>query len=242
MSQTHKYIARQANTPADIEQCQRLRARCFALSCDRDVDEFDAHCTHFMVLTHESALVACFRIMCLTSGKDIDHSYASQFYELSALSGYEGTMMEMGRFCVHPDHADPDIVRVAWAAMTQFVEEHNVSLLFGCASFSGTDEARYLDAFSLLQHRHLGPKRWLPKMKAPKVFQFAARLRRTPDMKQAMRVMPPLLKSYLMMGGWVSDHAVIDAHMNTIHVFTGVEIDRIPPARKRLLRMAAARA
>jgi len=38
------------------------------------------------------------------------------------------------------------------------------------------------------------------------------------------------------MGGWVSDHAVIDPRMNTIHVFTGVEVRKIPEARKRLLR------
>jgi hypothetical protein len=44
------------------------------------------------------------------------------------------------------------------------------------------------------------------------------------------------LKTYLMMGGWVSDHAVVDAQMNTLHVFTGVEIGSIPPARQRLLR------
>jgi hypothetical protein len=48
--------------------------------------------------------------------------------------------------------------------------------------------------------------------------------------------MPPLLRTYLMMGGWVSDHAVVDDHMNTLHVFTGVEIGAIPPVRKRLLR------
>ena len=48
--------------------------------------------------------------------------------------------------------------------------------------------------------------------------------------------MPPLLKAYLMMGGWVSDHAVIDYHMNTLHVFTAVEIGLIPPLRKRRLR------
>jgi hypothetical protein len=41
------------------------------------------------------------------------------------------------------------------------------------------------------------------------------------------------------MGGWVSDHAVIDAEMATLHVFTGVEITTIPPARKRLLRALA---
>ena len=51
--------------------------------------------------------------------------------------------------------------------------------------------------------------------------------------------MPPLLRTYLSMGGWVSDHAVVDRQMNTLHVFTGVEISAIPPARKRLLRAVA---
>ena len=82
-------------------------------------------------------------------------------------------------------------------------------------------------------------QRWLPKVKAPTVFKFAQRLRRKPDAKNAMRVMPPLLKTYLMMGGWVSDHAVVDRQMNTLHVFTGIEIGAIPPARKRLLRAVA---
>jgi putative hemolysin len=54
-----------------------------------------------------------------------------------------------------------------------------------------------------------------------------------------MRHMPPLLRTYLMMGGWVSDHAVIDRHLNTLHVFTGVEIGTIPATRKRLLRALA---
>ena len=36
--------------------------------------------------------------------------------------------------------------------------------------------------------------------------------------------MPPLLRTYLLMGGWVSDHAVVDRHMDTLHVFTGLEI------------------
>ena len=60
-----------------------------------------------------------------------------------------------------------------------------------------------------------------------------------PPEKQAMLRMPPLLRTYLLMGGWVSDHAVVDRQMNTLHVFTGLEIGAIPPARKRLLRAVA---
>jgi L-ornithine Nalpha-acyltransferase len=51
-----------------------------------------------------------------------------------------------------------------------------------------------------------------------------------------MLTMPPLLRTYLAMGGWVSDHAVVDRDLNTLHVFTGLEIRAIPPARARLLR------
>ncbi|MEO1611738.1 MAG: ornithine-acyl-ACP acyltransferase, partial [Pseudomonadota bacterium] len=56
------------------------------------------------------------------------------------------------------------------------------------------------------------------------------------DMKLANGRMPPLLRTYLMMGGWVSDHAVVDNDLNTLHVFTGLEIKRVPKARARLLR------
>ena len=108
--------------------------------------------------------------------------------------------------------------------------------MFGCASFQGTDATAYLDAFAVLRDKYLAPKRWLPRVKAPRVFRFAARLRRKPDMRQALRKMPPLLRSYLMMGGWVSDHAVVDSQMNTLHVFTGIEIGSIPAVRRRLLQ------
>jgi len=113
-------------------------------------------------------------------------------------------------------------------------------MLFGCSSFTGTEAAAYLDAFALLKERHIAPRRWLPRVKAPAVFRFARMLKlRKPDLRAAMQAMPPLLRSYLAMGGWVSDHAVVDRDLNTMHVFTGLEIRAIPPARKRLLRAVA---
>ena len=59
------------------------------------------------------------------------------------------------------------------------------------------------------------------------------------DPKQALAQMPPLLRTYLGMGGWVSDHAVIDTQMNTLHVFTGLEIAKIPASRAQALRAVA---
>ena len=42
--------------------------------------------------------------------------------------------------------------------------------------------------------------------------------------------------SYLALGGWVGGHAISDHDLNTLHVFTAVEISAIPAARLRALR------
>ncbi|SLN12262.1 GNAT family N-acetyltransferase [Ruegeria meonggei] len=235
-----RYRACLAQTAQDIGAAQQLRTLAFGTD-HTDQDDFDLLCAHILVedTRDNGRLVCCFRMLTMENGSEIDRSYSAQFYDLSALEGFQGRLVEMGRFCIHPDWNDPDILRVAWGAMTAYVDQNNVAMLFGCSSFAGVETAEYLDAFAMLKHRHLGPKRWLPRVKAPDVFRFAARLRRRPDAKKAMLRMPPLLRTYLMMGGWVSDHAVVDRNMNTLHVFTGLEIGAIPPARKRLLRSVA---
>ena len=232
--QKGKYAARQAEGADDLAAVLALRLVCFGVA-DQD-DSFDGHSTQMMIEeTSTGTLVCCYRLLAL-HGCDLPQSYAAQYYELSALQSYKGLMAELGRFCVSPHHTDPDVLRLAWAAMTEFVDARDVQMLFGCSSFAGVETAQYLDAFAMLRARHLGPKRWLPRVKAPDVFRYAARLRRKPDARKAMLRMPPLLRTYLLMGGWVSDHAVVDHHMNTLHVFTGLEIGAIPASRKRLLR------
>lgn len=230
-----RYSAAVAASEQDLEAAKTLRGVCFDLT-GTDADSFDKACTHVLVRrVDDDRLVACFRMLSL-DGRTIGSSYSAQYYALDALVKFKGRMVELGRFCVHPDEPDPDILRVAWAAMTAYVDHNDVKLLFGCSSFAGTETSKYFDAFATLRDRHLAPKCWLPKVKAADVFQFAAKLDYKPDPKQAALEMPPLLRTYLLMGGWVSDHAVVDRQLNTMHVFTGVEIGAIPAARKRLLR------
>ena len=244
-----RYEARLAEGAEDIRRAQALRYLAFIENRGGaprdgglDADAFDPLCRHVLVEeVRTGTLVCCFRLLPLSGGAEIDRSYSAQYYNLAALQAFDGPMVEMGRFCIHPAWRDPDILRVAWGAMTRFVDEQGVEMLFGCSSFDGTESEAYLDAFAMLKERHLAPKRWLPRVKAPNVFRFARVLRaRKPDLKRAMVMMPPLLRTYLVMGGWVSDHAVVDRDLNTLHVFTGLEIRAIPPARARLLRGTAA--
>lgn len=229
------YTVRQATDPQEIQALQRLRARCFDRDVPLDHDDFDARALHFGVYAPEGDLLGCYRLT-EYEGAQITQSYAAQTYDVAPLTAYRGVMLELGRFCVDPDTDDPEVLRTAWAALTQRVDARGVTLLFGCSSFAGTDPAPYADALALLRLRHLGPELWRPKRAQAGAVRFCDGPAVRPDLKQAQRSMPPLLRTYLLMGGWVSDHAVIDPVMNTLHVFTGLEIAKIPPARKRLLR------
>ncbi len=232
-----------AQDEADMRAAQRLRWQAFrgeaAAGQGRDIDRFDADWRHLLIEEAETGRLVCtLRFTRLAPG-DFGRSYAAQFYGLDALADYPAPMIEIGRFSMHPGCHDPDILRLAWAALTREVARSAAGLLLGCSSFSGTDPMRHRDAFALLGDRHLAPLRWRPTVKASEVFRFADISGQTRDPRAALRAMPPLLKSYLGMGGWVSDHAVIDRDLGRLHVFTGLEVASVPPGRARLLRRLA---
>lgn len=237
-----RYRVRRASSTDDLRRAQALRFRAFGVGGDDglDRDAFDDRCSHFLIESMpEGALVATFRVLRLRSGAEVPGCYSAQYYDLSGLESFPAPMAELGRFCVAPGQSDPEILRRAWGALTGFVDHEGIALLFGCTSFAGTDQSAYADAFDLLRRCHVAPARYRPGRKASDIVPFLSSRSAAPDRKRALRTMPSLLRSYLAMGGWVSDHAVVDRHMNTLHVFTGLEIEHIPAARARVLRAVA---
>ncbi len=240
------YQARLAQTPEDLRSAQALRHDMFVgtgvgQGGALDADHFDAICQHVLIEdVKNNEIQACFRILHLDSGAALDTSYSAQFYDLARLKSYTKPTLEIGRFCTAPDATDPNILRLGWAVLTRYVDMHGIGLLIGCSSFPGNDTTPFEDALSLLQTRHLAPSEWNPSIKASEVDCFADRLaNHRPTLKIATATLPPLLRTYISMGGWTSDHAVIDRELDTFHVFTGVEIANIPPRRAELLRADA---
>ena len=233
-----RYRARYASSQIDVLAAQSLRYQCFNLSNkdELDVDDFDALCQHVLIENLETEkLICCYRILKFDSGKNISSSYSSQFYDLKVIENFTEPMIEVGRFCIDPEVNDPSVVLTAWAALAQIVDHNQTELLFGCSSFEGIEKEKYFDSFALLRDRYMAPDHWRPKIKAAQVFCYSKDLIYKVDKKKALLNMPPLLKTYLSMGAWVSDHAVVDLNMKTLHLFTGMEISKIPKSRKKFL-------
>lgn len=241
-----RYRARIVREGGGLDAARALRHKCFIDAAGlpprpdgREGDSFDAACTHVLIEEAGTGLPrATFRLLFLPRGAMVDRAYAAQFYDLEGLSRDPRPLAEVGRFCIRPGPRDTDVLRVAWGAMARLVEGWGVGMLFGCSSFPGTDPAPHARAFAALAGGFLAPPSWAPARRAPET--VALRTHEGGDAAAGLRALPSLLRTYLAMGGRVSDHAVIDRDLRTLHVFTGVEVAQVPPARARALRQVAA--
>ncbi|WP_420863341.1 GNAT family N-acetyltransferase [Algirhabdus cladophorae] len=232
------FAARLTTAPVDIRAAQRLRHQAFRGGEGLDCDPYDEACVHLLVEDRaDGRLLACARVKVIETQTDLQACYSAQRYNLANLADFGAPLLELGRFCALPHPKSTDILRTAWGHLTQTVDAKGIGLIFGCASFVGNNPELHAPVLQYLRSHSQGPAqlRILPKS------THATPLPLGPDApREALGAMPPLLRSYLAMGGWVSDHAVRDYDLDTLHVFTALEVAKIPAARARALRAIAA--
>lgn len=222
-----KLCVRAARSAQDMAAVMALRHARFGVGEDR----YDAGAFLIMIGPEDGPIDCCFRLIpCLTAA-EILASYSAQFYDLTQIAQIAPAAVELGRFCMIAG-AGADVLRLAFAAMTRVVEDHGAGLLFGCSSFHGAEVTPHLPALQVLQS-HIAP--YPIGRKSPHAIAYAP----GQATAEGLRQVPPLLRSYLALGGWVSDHGVQDFDLDTLHVFTGVEIAKIPAARAENLRALA---
>ena len=231
--------------PADMPALLTLRARAFRDGAD-DGDSHDAHSLHLWVGAAAQPPRATLRVRVHADGAALLSGYAAGLYDLTALAALGGVTLELGRLCTAreaPDTGDADLLRLVWAGVARLALKSGAARLVGCTSFHTTDVAGLGGAWAYLAARAAPPADRRPGPKAPEVHPFprpgAVDVPGAAD-PGAAAALPALLRAYLALGGWVSDHAVVDRDLGTCHVFTCVELDRLPPARRRAFEGLAA--
>lgn len=220
--------SRFALSEGDIAACQLLRHQSFFGRDGQDADQFDPHCKHLMI-ERDGTLLCTLRLRVYGAGEALTNSYTGSFYDLGAM---QGPAIELGRFCLRNKGGQADVMRLAMAEITRMVDATQAAFLFGCTSFQGNDPAQYADAFSCLAAHYQGPE-----TRIPKALNNAIPLAQAPfDLLVSLRQMPKLLRSYLGMHGWVGDAIVVDDVLQTMHVFTLLDVGAVPEARANVLR------
>ncbi len=234
---------RLAGSAADIDAVQALRYRIFYETMGarpsrlmarsrRDSDPFDENCDHLMVLDHSrgvgaDAVVGTYRLIRREAARRCGRFYSAAEYDISRLVTYPGPVLELGRSCVDPAYRARAVMPLLWSGIATYVFHYDIELMFGCASLPGTDPDHLAVPLSYLYHHHLAPlelrTRALPERYVDMRRLNPGRL----DPERTRSQLPPLIKGYLRLGGFVGDGAVIDQQFNTTDVCVVVKTDLV---------------
>ena len=99
-----------------------------------------------------------------------------------------------------------------------YVAKHDIDVMFGCASFEGTDPEAIAMPLAYLHHFHGVPADW-PVRALPERYVGMNRIAKDAiNMRDALRALPPVIKGYIRAGCYIGDGAVIDEQFGTIDV------------------------
>ena len=144
--------------------------------------------------------------------------YSESEYDLTPLKSSGRRLLELGRSCVHRDHRGGTAMVLLWNALADYVLDRGIEVMFGMASFHGTDAQALAQPLSYLHHHHLAPHALRVRARAGQRQEMNLIPANTLDRRAAMAGTPALIKAYLRLGGFVGDGAWIDRAFNTTDV------------------------
>ena len=239
---------RLAESAAEIDWAQALRYRVFydemaaiptpeMAKRHRDFDPFDEVCDHLLVIDHArddgtgalspASVVGTYRLIRRPAAARAGRFYSSDEYDIGPLERYPGEVLELGRSCVDAGYRTRGSMQLLWRGIAAYVFQHDIALMFGCASLPGTDVEALAEQLSYLHHNHLAPPGLRPVALPERYVGMDRRAKEEVDARRALADLPPLIKGYLRLGGFVGDGAVIDPQFNTTDVCIVVKTDLI---------------
>jgi putative hemolysin len=252
---TPQFELRLARGDDDLKAGQRLRYDVFVdelgasgslvdheqrLECD----EFDPFFDHLLLFDHAAPNTPCvgaYRVMRDDQAALMGRYYSEDEYDLTALRNSGRKLLELGRSCVHPDYRGGPALAQLWAGLLDYLSEHEIEVMFGVASFHGTDIEALKQPLAHLHHSFLAPE----DLRVKVLPEHAQSMDLLPvsevNERAAMQDMPSLIKAYLRLGGRVGEGAFIDKPFNTTDVCILVDMAEVPEKKRNVYARIGAR-
>lgn len=251
MTESPQFHVRLADGPQDVQAAQHLRYRVFVEELKGDgagvdhalgleADHFDSFCDHMLLLdlsrgaTVKEQVVGVYRLMGRDKAKAAGGFYSSDEFDLQQLLDSGRKLLELGRSCIAPEYRGGAAMFHLWQGLAAYAVARNVEILFGTASFHGTDIQDHAEALSFLHHNYLAPPdlrvRTRHEVLKPSDLHAPDKINRV----AATRAIPPLIKAYLKLGGFVGGGAYVDTAFNTTDVCLILDVARMSERQKAM--------
>ncbi len=224
---------RLARDERDLRAAQRLRYRVFIEemggtgpmvdhAARLECDAFDPVFDHLLLIDETrdpeagEHVVGVYRLLPDARLSDVGQFYCDDEFDLEPLRRSGRRLLELGRSCIDPAHRGGVGMLYMWQGLADYVRAGGIEILFGAASFRGTDPAQNAMPLSWLHHHHLAPEALRVRPHHPKgdfLVPEAAL-----DRRAALGQMPSLIKAYLRLGGVVGEGIYVDHDFCTTDV------------------------
>jgi putative hemolysin len=238
---------RLAQTAAEVRQAQKLRYRVFyqegsaipdsgRLFARRDIDAYDAICDHLLVLDHgegktgqRPAVVGTYRLLRQPLAEEHGGFYTAGEFDIGGLIARHNNLqfLELGRSCVLAPYRNKRTLELLWHGIWSYVLQNRLDVMIGCASLDGTDPKQLALPLSFLHHYARAPEQWRAHALPERYVEMNRLSKESIDPKAALRALPPLIKGYLRLGGYIGDGAVVDREFGTTDVLIVLPVSDI---------------
>ena len=189
----------------------------------RDIDDYDKITDHLIVLDNDlpegpGQIVGTYRLLRREVAEKHGQFYTSDEYDIQPLLDNEPDLLELGRSCVLPPYRTRPVLQKLWQGIAHYVADHNIGLMFGCASLHGTDIDQLSEQLAYLHHYHRTEERLCPRAIDARYVDMNLHAKEDLDARAVFVSMPPLIKGYIRLGASIGDGAVIDHQFNTTDV------------------------
>ncbi len=252
-----KFEVRLAESPADLRAAQRLRYRVFVEelggdgelvdhACQLETDRFDPFFDHLLLLDHNQPgepdpeadgvllppVVGVYRLLRSDQASKTGGFYSADEYDLTPLLETGRKLLELGRSCVHADYRGGTAMFHLWNGLAHYVLRTEVKIMFGVASFHGTDIEPLRQPLSYLHHNHLAPEDLRVSVRTAHSQSMDLLPPEQIDRRKAMLETPALIKAYIRLGGFVGEGAFIDHEFNTTDVCLIIDTEKMNPGKR----------
>jgi len=227
----------------EVDAVQALRYRVFynemgarpdaaTLASGRDCDEFDAVADHLLVVDHDlgdgpDSVVGTYRLVRQSAAAKLGRFYSAGEYDISRLQAFPGQLLELGRSCTAQAYRSRAVMQLLWRGIAAYVFHYGIELMFGCASLHGTDPDALAGELTYLYANHLAPEAIRPRALEHRYISMDRCDVSLLQPREVLMRLPPLVKGYLRLGGFVGDGAVIDHQFNTTDIAVIVQTDLV---------------
>lgn len=202
-----------------------------------DYDDFDFSCDHLLIKDKSTRkIVGTYR---LQSSSTVDSFYAQTEFNIDEFLALEGAKLELGRACINVNHRNGKVIDLLWRGIGEMIKQGGEKYLFGCSSVYLQSDRERDSLINYFNQRleELDNDQLKNSLLSIKPLKKDDNFGQTPKISSqscdVSKLIPPLLKSYMLAGAVISPFCSYDEEFRCFDFITVLDTESISSSFKK---------